>query len=162
MKCEICQINDASVHFKQVNDGETREMYVCEECAAKNGFDPQSPISLTDFLFGVGMKAEPVVAESDKVCPVCRLKKSDFNKTSRLGCPDCYDVFSQELGPMLENMHKGTRHVGKIPVSQETEAEMESLQNALNRAISIEDFEEAVILRDRMKAVSSGGVFNDS
>lgn len=158
MKCEICQKSEASVHFKQVNNGEASEMFVCEDCATKNGFDPQSPIALTDFLFGVGMQADPITPENDRICPDCRMKRSDFRKSSRLGCPECYQAFADDLAPMLEAMHKGCKHVGKVPCSEEMFAEMRSLQKALDQAVAIEDFEEAAVLRDRLKGLNGSTV----
>lgn len=154
MKCEICQQNEASVHFKQVQEGEARELYVCEQCASQNGFDPGSPMALTDFLFGVGVQADPVLPESSKKCNSCGLDWKEFNKKSRLGCPSCYDDFATELAPMLESMHKGARHVGKVPSNAVMDVELESLQAALDKAVGLEDFEEAAILRDRMREIS--------
>lgn len=156
MKCEICKINEASVHFKQVNDGETHEMFACEQCAAKNGFDPESPMSLTDFLFGVGMQAEPVFDYDDKKSCSCGLTRAEFLKKSRAGCQCCYEVFSVEMDAMIESMHKGVRHVGKVPATAMAVVEVESLQNALDEAVRHEDFEEAAILRDRMRDICGG------
>lgn len=154
MKCEICKIKEATVHFKQVDSGDIREMYVCEECAAKNGFDPESPMSLTDFLFGVGMQAEPVLGGEDTKCQVCGMARSEFMKKTRLGCESCYDVFKSELEPMIEAMHNGLRHVGKIPSNARQDEQVEALRIALAKAVRQEDFEEAAILRDRMHELS--------
>jgi protein arginine kinase activator len=154
MKCEICQINDASVHFKQVQEGEARELYVCEQCAAQNGFDPGSPMALTDFLFGVGVQAETVPPDDRKKCHSCGMGWKEFNKKSRLGCQSCYEDFATELAPMIEAMQNGLRHVGKVPACAVMDVELESLQAALDRAVGLEDFEEAAILRDRMRDLS--------
>ncbi len=156
MKCEICQINEASVHFKQVNDGETREMYVCEQCASKNGFDPESPIALTDFLFGVGMQTEPVPRAGGKKCDFCGMTGEEFHEKSRVGCQFCYEVFASDLALLLESVHKGMKHLGKIPASAVSVVELESLKRALKAAVSHEDFEEAAMLRDRIHELSGG------
>jgi protein arginine kinase activator len=151
MKCEICKQNEATVHFKQVSNGAVKEMYVCKECAAENGFDVQSPMALTDFLFGVGMP-QPVDSEGDdKACPSCRLKRSEYRKNSRLGCEWCYETFVDELSPLITAMHKGSRHVGKVPAAERVSAEIAALQQAMQRAVAAEDFEEAARLRDRIK-----------
>jgi protein arginine kinase activator len=151
MKCEICESNEASVHFKQVCNGQIREMYVCEECAAENGFDLQSPLSMPDFLFGAGLQEEKRSASAGKTCLVCGTTGKDFKKRSLLGCPSCYETFAEELAPYLRAMQKGARHVGKAPAGEALTAEIAALQQALERAVSAQDFEEAATLRDRIR-----------
>jgi protein arginine kinase activator len=52
-------------------------------------------------------------------------------------------------------MHKGTRHVGKVPEALRQGRDMADrlklLQKKLSKAIEGEDFEEAAILRDEIK-----------
>jgi protein arginine kinase activator len=54
-------------------------------------------------------------------------------------------------------MHKGTRHVGKVPAvlrqSQDMADKLKSLQKKLEKAIANEDFEAAATLRDEVKAL---------
>ena len=153
MKCELCKTNDATVHFKQVADGVSRELFVCAECAAKNGFEIQSPTSLTDFLFGMGVQADVKPPADDRACPVCGLKREEFEKRARLGCPSCYEAFEEDLKPYLEGTHKGTRHVGKVPASEKISTEMAALREALDKAVARQDFEEAAELRDKARAL---------
>lgn len=151
MTCEICQKNEASVHFKQVVNGSVRELHVCQECAEANGFDVQSPMALTDFLFGLGVPDEEMGRELEKTCPSCGLGLSDLRKTSRLGCARCYETFSEELDPMLKAMQGADRHVGKMPAGEKLTAEIVAMQRALEKAVSSEDFEEAAKLRDAIR-----------
>lgn len=153
MKCEICKKNEASVHFKQVVDGVAREVYVCAECAAKNGLDVQSP-PMHDFLFGIGVQGEAAKTNSEnRVCPSCRLSQAEFQKRSRLGCPRCYEAFSEELEHVLAAMHKGPTHKGKVPASEEASAEIAALQGRLQEAVAAQHFEEAARLRDEIKGI---------
>ena len=52
-------------------------------------------------------------------------------------------------------MHKGVRHVGKVPESlrqtRDLADRLKSLEKKLSKAIEEEDFEEAAILRDEIK-----------
>ena len=155
MKCEICKQNEATVHFKQVSNGAVKEMYVCEECAAENGFDVQSPMALTDFLFGVGVPQHVEAEGDDKACPSCRLRRSEYRRSSRLGCAQCYETFADELSPLIMAMHKGSRHLGKVPASERVTAEIAALQQAMQRAVAAEDFEEAARLRDHVKELTA-------
>ena len=151
MLCEICQKNEASVHFKQVCNGAVREMHFCEECTTKKGFGVQSPMVLTDFLFGVEVQQEQEPGGVDKVCPNCRMRHSDFQKTSRLGCAVCYETCSSELEILLDDMQKGSQHIGKVPATEKIAAEIASVQKGLDEAVASQNFEEAAKLRDLMR-----------
>jgi len=56
-------------------------------------------------------------------------------------------------------MHKGTRHVGKVPESlrqtRDLTDRLKTLQKKLSKAIEQEDFEEAAILRDEIKQTTA-------
>jgi len=78
------------------------------------------------------------------------MRRSDFKKTSRLGCPACYEAFAEELTPLLAAVHKGTHHIGKVPAgaAHDSPAEIVALQKQLNEAVAGERYEEAARLRD--------------
>jgi protein arginine kinase activator len=88
-------------------------------------------------------------------CPNCGFTQADFKKAGRLGCSECYQVFSEGLESLLKTMHKGTRHVGKRPHSAQSEAEvanlLKQLQKQLEKAVSEENFELAANVRDQIK-----------
>ena len=155
MKCEICNANEAVVHVKQVVNGDMKEMHVCESCAAEHGFDVHSPMTMTDFLFGMGMDRAKETPAVDKACPACHLKLSEFHKRTRLGCPECYVAFADELSPVLASMHRGVRHVGKVPGGERVAQEALDLQTALDEAVRKQEFEEAARLRDRINELKS-------
>jgi len=152
MQCEICHAKEAAVHVKQVCEGTVKEIHVCHECAAQHGIDVESPVSLTDFLFGIDVqhKVQPDVGD-DKACPVCHMRGSDLKKISRLGCPSCYETFSDELMPLLAAIQKSDRHVGKFPAREGVTAEVSSLRKSLEDAVASENFEEAARLRDLLR-----------
>jgi protein arginine kinase activator len=56
-------------------------------------------------------------------------------------------------------MHKGTRHVGKVPESlrqsRDLSDRLKQLQKKLAKAIQQEDFEGAAILRDEIKQTTA-------
>jgi protein arginine kinase activator len=77
----------------------------------------------------------------------------------RLGCPECYKVFAEPLEGLVKTMHKGTRHIGKVPEAfrhnRDLNDRLKLLQKRLSKAIESEDFEEAAILRDEIKQTSA-------
>lgn len=151
MKCECCKISEASVHVKQAFNGEARELHLCEECATRNGIDIQSPMGLTDFLFGIEVQQEGKRAVSEKACPKCKWSHGDFRKNTRLGCPACYKMFADELVAVLGDFQKGHRHVGKVPASAQLGVRLSSLERQLRDAVTGEKFEEAARLRDLIR-----------
>ena len=152
MMCELCNEKGATVHFKQILNGQEREMGICEACARKHGFDVQSPLAMTDFLFGIGVQEAPE-ATLEKSCPVCHMRHSDFQKSSRMGCPQCYDTFAEQLLPMLASMQRGPQHQGKVPASARMQRDITNLRIAIDKAVEDQDFEQAAVLRDQIHAL---------
>jgi protein arginine kinase activator len=95
---------------------------------------------------------------SDKKCPTCGMQFSDFSKTGRLGCGNCYLTFRSQLNGLLRKIHGSTQHRGKVPFTpgdvMKPLREERKLQEELRKAVEEEDFEKAAKLRDRIKALS--------
>lgn len=155
MLCEVCQENEAAVHLTQVVDGNVRKLHLCQGCASQSGLNIDSALSLTDVLFGLGAAEEKEPGGPEKTCPACHMRRADFRKTARLGCPACYDTFADELASLLTGMHRGTTHTGKIPHNTAralVEAKsLSALQDQLDTAIREEKYEEAARLRDLIR-----------
>ena len=134
---------------------------LCEECAKSKGVNDQTGFSLADLLLGLGasQELEQAAGGPDAKCPQCGFTHADFKKTGRLGCAECYQTFSEGLEGLLKSMHKGTRHVGKVPESlrqsRDLADRLKQLQRKLAKAIEREDFEEAAILRDEIKQTTA-------
>jgi protein arginine kinase activator len=90
---------------------------------------------------------------------VCGFTQTDFKKTGRLGCSECYVTFAEGLGSLLKAMHKGTEHVGKLPErAQRTIAlsrRMRALTENLQKAVADENYETAASLRDQIKKLET-------
>lgn len=159
MLCDICKKNVATVHLTQLVEGKTKKVDLCEACSKDKGVDDPTGFSLADLLLGLGaaQEIEQAAGGSETKCPHCGFTQADFKKAGRLGCADCYKVFSEGLVTLLKTMHKGTRHIGKVPhaykQSQDLADKLKSLQKKLEKAIEEEDFESAASLRDEVKAV---------
>jgi protein arginine kinase activator len=158
MLCDICKQNVATVHLTQMVEGKTKKVDLCESCSKAKGVDDPTGFSLADLLLGLGAAQEMEQASSaagETKCPNCGFTQADFKKAGRLGCSECYTVFSEGLESLLKTMHKGTRHVGKRPHTVQSEVEianrLKSLQKQLEKAIADENFEGAAQLRDEIK-----------
>ncbi len=159
MLCCICKLKEATVHLTQITGEKMHKVDLCEECSKNKGVDDPAGFSLADLLLGLGAAQEiEQSASGDSKCPKCGFTQADFKKAGRLGCSECYTTFADGLDGLLKTMHKGVRHVGKVPPSVQTSREYEvllkGLQKKLARAIADEDFEQAAKLRDSIREIS--------
>lgn len=162
MLCCICKEREATVHLTQIQGDKMQKVDLCEECAKTKGVNDPTGFSLADLLLGLGASQEIEQASggAELKCPRCGFTQADFKKAGRLGCPACYDTFSEGLESLIKTMHKGTRHVGKVPESlrqtRDLTERLKTLQKQLARAIAEENFEEAAVLRDEIKQATAG------
>jgi protein arginine kinase activator len=160
MLCERCSDNEATVHLTQVIDGVVKKLHLCEGCAEDSGLDIDGPMSVTDLILGLGggeaETAMELPGNKERSCPRCHMRRTDFKKTSRFGCPDCYETFAQELPPLLKAIHHAEQHVGKAPAREsvrvKVSAEIARLQHDLEAAVAAERYEEAAKLRDEIQS----------
>ena len=166
MLCCICKEKEATVHLTQIAGDKMQKVDLCEDCAKHKGVNDPAGFSLADLLLGLGASTEMEQAAggAELKCPKCGFTQADFKKAGRLGCAECYTTFAEGLEGLLKTMHKGTRHVGKAPQalqqSRDLAERLKVLQKKLVKAVEEEDFEQAALLRDEIRQVSSktGGV----
>ena len=157
MLCCVCKEKEAKVHLTQIVGDKMQKVDLCEGCAAQKGVNDPAGFSLADLLLGLGasQEMEQATGGGDVKCPSCGFTQADFKKAGRLGCSDCYVTFSEGLEGLLKTMHKGTRHVGKVPQafqqSRDLSERLRSLQKKLEKAVAEEDFEQAAQMRDEIK-----------
>src|ERR1043166_4491736 len=158
MLCDICKQNVATVHLTQMVEGKTKKVDLCEACSKEKGVDDPTGFSLTDLLLGLGAAQEMAQAAAggpELKCPSCGFAQADFKKTGRLGCMECYTTFAEGLEGLLKSMHKGTKHVGKVPhqlqQNRDLSEKLKSLQKKLDKAVADEDFEQAAVVRDEIR-----------
>ncbi len=159
MLCCICKEKRPRVHLTtQISGDKMQKVDLCEECAKQKGVNDPAGFSLADVLLGLGASQEMEQAGGLK-CPRCGFTQADFKKAGRLGCAECYQTFADGLEGLLKTMHKGTRHIGKVPQtalrSRDLSDRLKSLRKKLDKAVADEDFETAAKLRDEIKQVTS-------
>lgn len=153
LKCSNCD-NQATVHLTQIINNKIIKVDLCESCAQAKGVTDPEGFSLADLL----NKAQAVAQGEDMSlqCPDCGLQTADFRRTGRLGCSSCFPIFAPLLRPVLEDMHVGTSHNGKIPdvalSRQSATAHLEELERALEKAIADEAYEDAAKYRDQIQS----------
>lgn len=159
MLCDICKKRDATVHLTEIINDKVTKMHLCEACAKEKGEEMETHFGISDLLQGLADFGTPQDAKPKKSlkCAACGFMFSDFQRIGRLGCPKCYDSFSAQIVPLLKRIHGADRHMGKLPVKQakgkpvQTFTELQELKVKLQKAIGMEQFEEAAIIRDKIR-----------
>lgn len=157
MDCEHCGERDAEITLTEIENNETRTLHLCATCAALKGVtvDSVGGPPIADLLAHIGTGTEAAFSADADECEYCGTRAADFRKTGRLGCPQCYAQFAQQLRALLRRVHGASQHMGKVYVSgavdlDDSEARLATLKRRLDRAIEIEDFEAAAEIRDQI------------
>lgn len=163
MDCERCKEQKATVFLTQMIDGKMHKVDLCESCAKELEVSNSSGFSLTDLLLNIGAEKDMKAHMKDKselTCPVCDYTMNDLNKTGRLGCWKCYEVFEDALKSVLREVHKGMQHRGKAPARQLQDIagnqKLEDLERKLDTAVQNENYEAAAWLRDQIRTIKVG------
>lgn len=159
MKCQECGQRPATVHFTKIVQGDKSEFHLCELCAREKGEwmnKTTGGFSLNSLLSGLlnfDSPGGPVAAPPR--CGTCGLTYTQFSQAGRFGCADCYKHFQSRLDPLMRKVHGSTTHAGKVPQRTggkiKTRRELDKLRQQLQTAVQLEKFEEAAVLRDKIR-----------
>ena len=172
MLCQECNTREATISVTMVIDGRTTVRHLCPACMASmrqelaggnvRGLLQAILSAITAEREQTGEDsggAAPEAQQPDIVCPRCGTTLRQFTASGRLGCPDCYAAFREQLQPILMKIHGRVQHAGRTPLTTEAAQRSRSRQEELTRlmqeAIAVEDFETAAVLRDRIHALAA-------
>lgn len=166
MLCQNCGKNEATTHIKRVVNGETAETHLCASCAEHLGYGDMFSgfgFNLDDFFGGLlGEGAPALGGRQEEKCPKCGCTFTDIVNSGKLGCADCYRKFYDQLLPSLQRIHGKIKHSGKRAMVPHVQASAEQkinpvakLKEDLQKAIDEQNFEQAAVLRDRIKELEA-------
>lgn len=175
MLCQVCNKNNATIHYKTNINGKVTEMFMCPECAEKQGMAKKAafePIDMIDGFFGkgaddifggffAGMMNEPSKKNvpAQTVCPKCGMRFSEFLHGGKIGCAECYKTFASSLGSTVKRIHGNAEHCGKVPEGMadviSDKKKIETLRAKLNEAIQTQEYELAAKYRDEIRALEN-------
>ena len=168
-KCMRCT-KPATLHITEIQMGQAQVVHLCETCAQKylssvdlgelpNGIDEDEAAHGADAELAATTAEEAEEETVSTTCSGCGISFKQFRSVGRLGCPQCYTSFHDQLLPLLESIHQETQHVGKCPpqTSESTlrHHELIRLRGELKVAIDKENYEEAALIRDRIQSIES-------
>lgn len=156
MLCEKCGKNNATTHIRTVVNGVVTEKKLCGYCAAEEGYNGLSHKGLAQMLASMFDDSPALLVDNSIRCSCCNSTFSDIASKGKVGCPECYKTFYNELLPYLKRVHGSTKHSGKIPnraplTVKKQEDTVGDLRMKLNDLVRQEKFEEAAIIRDKIK-----------
>ena len=144
MVCEKCGKRPATVKYTQIINGRKSSLNICSACASQESiFDN----------FGSLLSFREREEGGTGQCPCCHMTLSEFLRSGRMGCGECYSTFRNHADAMLKKIHGTSKHISEDskPVKEEVKepkSEIELLREKLANAIAEENFEEAASLRD--------------
>lgn len=158
MLCQHCKKNQATFNYVEIINGDRFESHLCETCY--NVLNTKSSGDLLTDWFGT----DPI---AHKVCAVCGTKYSDYERTGLLGCASCYDMFKEELLPIIKRIQGKTNHVGKAAENMDElglHRKLQDLQEQLEKALKERRYGDANRLNREIykinKALYGGGENN--
>lgn len=170
MFCERCKKNEATIHLSEVIKDIKSEVHLCEGCAREVGLNTKISnfsLSLPEML--TFLNVDEVADYNDgRQCRNCGTDFLEYKKDGKLGCPECYRNLAEFLEPALSGFHGDKRHIGKFPSENGNAVFKEisiynnkinadntaDLQSQLEAAVNEERYEDAAVLRDRIKEIN--------
>jgi protein arginine kinase activator len=159
MLCQICHTQEASVYLIESVENTRTTLHICENCAQKRHVGEvlnKSALALQQLLASLSSSVDASLDQKipEIECPYCGLTYAQVRQTGRLGCEQCYDVFREQLLPLLRQFHQADEHRGRsgmTPDKATESAEIRELREKIQRAVAEENYELAAGLRDALK-----------
>lgn len=172
MKCQNCGENEANIYYTQIINGVKKEINVCEKCAKQLGLsqmDYSMPIDFSsffgDFLFEDNSDVLRDYLPKQTKCNECGMTLEEFAEIGKFGCANCYEVFHNQIDQLLKNIYGTDAHIGRKIITNSNQEKVEKakaktnlkgeenikLKQELKQAIKVENYEEAAIIRDKIK-----------
>ncbi len=169
MKCHVCGKESAVINIRQIIGSEIKDLTLCRQCAEKKGIlgkGDKIELSLNQILDGLVSSGGNRKKADSETCSACGMKAKESGKEGRTGCSECFNAFPEEISKYLEKNGITASHLGKLPRSLQTIKTLifdrDKLNTELKHAIETEDYENAALIRDRIKELEDKtGVIND-
>ena len=167
--CDECGQRPANIHLTTIVDGEKRDFNLCSECLARKkemNVDFGAIANRLNRMIRQNQEKDAKEAEAkpetpvpDISCAQCGTTYASIRTTGRMGCPQCYEAFRQPLSEWMERTHGASQHVGRasggVACAVSLRMRLDKLKRMQRRAIENEDYEEAAVLRDQIRALSA-------
>jgi protein arginine kinase activator len=162
MICQSCKKKKAVLHSYCISSNELVDVHYCEECGKKQSVEVDVCLddSLHNLLDGLlESRKHEVVIESAKACEFCGTTLKDIRKHNNLGCPNCYELFSEDIKSLRSISEREYR---KTVTFKDALPGIHMLRKELENAVRQEDFEKAAFIRDKILDCEKEGFLSDN
>lgn len=162
MLCDVCGKRDAVIHIQQIIGKEVIDLHLCRQCAREKNIS-ESESSVNNSILNLvrnlldSTKITQFIDQKTTHCPTCGTKLMEIKESGKAGCPDCYREFRTVIRESLGAGSSPLIHKGNIPAKLKSYktilVDRERLKKELEEAVVQEDYETAVIIRDKLKEI---------
>lgn len=159
LECSECK-RPIEVHYTEIIGNTITHIGMCSECPQLQKRLRGAPHGEIGDLFSEG--------KAGLVCGECGTTLESVRVSRIVGCSNCYDVFGDillndlimynKLPPSLAKKRKaGPLHIGRAPgesLEVTSSLRLIALNEALEETLKREDYEQAALLRDQIKALT--------
>lgn len=160
MSCDKC--GEPSVyHSTFIVNGVSQSTKLCRNCAIKEGVFNNQQNSLFDDLFSSFSNMLGFEKVENLVCPVCKTNLKEFKTTGKLGCPNCYETFREEILKIVKRIAPKEKHnqdVVKVKpekIKQTKEEKIAELREEMKQAVIEERYEDAAKIKKQITKLES-------
>lgn len=159
MNCKMCSKNEPKHFFRCLITNNVVDTFICEECFQKIAKGENALGMIGDEIIVEGTDEDqnlsrPIQNVAELKCPCCDTDLSEVGKTGRFGCEKCYEVFSDLIAvadvQIDEKEKKLKETLGDKAQESVESGKIAALENKMQDAIKIEDYETAAKLRDEI------------
>ena len=164
MKCDKCG-KPSVYHSTLIVNGVSQTRNLCRDCAIKEGVFNSEPTSLFDDMFSAFADFLPFERVENVVCPVCKTSLREYRNTQRLGCPNCYDAFRNEISAIIKKIAPFETHKQdsiklkdfdfKTETKQTKAEKIASLRQDMSLAVKEERYEDAAKIKKQIQKLES-------
>lgn len=165
MLCNICKKNEAAVFLKISGKGGAKNIGLCISCAVARGISTNNPPDLEhveSILLEIKKVSESEKEDASKLCPACGKSLLEIKNTETAGCPECYEVFREEIISELKKHMGFEKYSGSMPKRlagfRNSITDRLDLQAKIEEAVKCENYEKAAVYRDFLRALEHGCV----
>lgn len=161
MKCDRCG-QPSVYHSTLIVNGVSQKTSLCRDCALKQGVFTAEKPSLFDDMFSSFADLLGFEQVENIVCPVCKLSLKEFKSSGKLGCPNCYDMFRDEIAQVIKRIAPFETHKQESikvkptkPAKPSKEEQILKLREEMKQAVSEERYEDAAKIKKQITKLES-------
>ena len=163
MQCDRCG-KPSVYHSTLIVNGVSQTTNLCRDCAIKEGVFNSAPTGIFDDMFSAFADFMPFEQVQDITCPVCKTTLREFKNTSKLGCPNCYDAFREEISNIIGRIAPYSTHkVESLASAKEKpskkvetkEEKIKQLREDMALAVKEERYEDAGKIKKQIQRLES-------